>query len=545
MHRDRPIWPTGKNSNRSISAKLSPLLPAEIVMACPYGIGIAPNVTNTSFQNCSSLPSLFPDTPQSGTLDTTDPFNPLRPKRFSDTYQVQNIKVDQQARIKVTSSTFDPFIELINAETEEVIFSNDDNGRNQNSQLSFVVQPGVTYHLRVSSYARRETGDYRLTLRALTPSIKDFSFAYGHGLVDASAAVDRAIALTGRIARVTDEDKVGNETISQPTDGEVKGMEANTEQTTETEPSSIVSWNLKRIKSPSVWQRGIRGQGVVVAVVDSGVSVHHPDIKTNLWRNDREIPDNGKDDDGNGFVDDVRGWDFIKNDNNPRDGEVHGTHVAGIVGAQDNSVGITGVAPDATIMPVRVLNRNGSGTSKGVAQGIRYAVKNGANVINLSLGAPPGGRPRRSMRRALRFAHRKGVVVAIAAGNERDSLGTSRPGEPAFWAATRNLAIAVGAVNRKGEVADFSNPTGNRKVNPFVVAPGVDVGSLAAVWLRNEFGANSIDFIEPLNLSGTSMATPHVAGIAALMLSANPHLTPKQVNKILIDTANPDNLTPI
>ncbi|MEM9216733.1 MAG: S8 family peptidase [Cyanobacteria bacterium P01_F01_bin.150] len=525
MHHDRPIWPV--KDFRSSSFKRSPF-PSNQVSAGPE------LVAQRTHQSRAPLLSIFPGMTQRGTLDARDGFNPLRIKRFADTYRIKSVDVNQQVRAKVKSSTFDPFIELIDAQMDKVIFNNDDNGRNRNSQISFVVQPGVTYHLRVSSYARRETGDYELTLRALTPSLQDFSFAYGHGLVDAHAAVEEAIALSsmdmfnGVVGR------------SAPYNTALKSKpELSPETTTD------VSWNLKRIKAPQVWQQGIRGKGIVVAVVDSGVSVHHPDINTNLWRNKGEIPNNGLDDDGNGFIDDVRGWDFIKSDNNPRDGEIHGTHVAGIVGAQENSVGITGVAPDATIMPVRVLDRNGSGTSKGVAQGIRYAVKNGADVINLSLGAPPGGKPSRSIRRALRFAHRKGVVVAIAAGNEHDSLGAFRPGEPAFWAATRNLAIVVGAVNRKGEVADFSNPTGNRKVNPFVVAPGVNVGSLAAVWLRNEFDADILEFIEPLTLSGTSMATPHVAGIAALMLSANPHLTPKQVNQILVDTANPENLTSI
>lgn len=530
MHRDRPIWPT--NSLRPISPKLSPFPPTTT--------SNTPEVVAQRFQSRSPLPSLFPGSPQRGTLDATDPFNPLRPKRFADTYQVQNIKVNQQVRVKVTSSTVDPFVELINGQTDEVIFVNDDNGRNRNSQLSFVVQPSVTYHLRVSSYARRETGDYQVTLRALTPSIQDFSFAYGHGLVDATAAVDAAIALSN----VNLDGRHEFSTVDTETDP-LSSADPSSADPSSPEPLTPVSWNLQRINAPQVWQRGIQGKGAIVAIVDSGVSIHHPDIKPNLWRNRGEIPNNGLDDDGNGFVDDVRGWDFINNDNNPRDGELHGTHVAGIVGAQANNVGITGVAPDATIMPVRVLDRNGSGTAKGVAKGIRYAVRNGADVINLSLGAPPGAQPSRSIRRALRFAHRNGVVVAIAAGNEHTSLGVSRPGEPAFWAATRNLAIAVGAVNRKGEVADFSNPTGNRKVNPFVVAPGVDVGSLAAVWLRNAFGANSLEFIEPLTFSGTSMATPHVAGVAALMLSANPHLTPKQVNQILIDTANPENLTSI
>lgn len=527
MHRDRPtvwtqtVWPQEGSVSGLASKQPAPELPL-----------MAQRLPSSR----TAVRSLAPGQVRQGSLSFSDPFNSSRPKRFADNYLIKNIRTDQQVRLKATSSEFDPFIQLVNAQTDEVILSNDDNGRNRNSQLSFVVQPGVTYQLRVSSYARRETGAYTLKLRALKSTIQNFSFAYGYGLVDAEAAVTAALAL---------EDANADSGLSGSQEDIIHSVVsdvAEVQSSDDTSPTRTL-WNLKRVKAPQVWQQGIRGEGVVVAVVDSGVSVHHPDIRTNLWRNLDEIPDNGLDDDGNGFVDDVRGWDFIKDDNNPRDGERHGTHVAGIVGAHGDRV--TGVAPESTIMPVRVLDRNGSGTSKGVAKGIRYAVKNGADVINLSLGAPPGGRPSRSIRRALRFAHRQGVVVAIAAGNERDRLGTSQPGEPAFWAATRNLAIAVGAVNRRGEVADFSNPTGNRKVNSFVVAPGVEVGSLAAVWLRNAFGPNSLDLLEPLPLSGTSMATPHVAGVAALMLNANPNLTPKQVNQILSNTANPENLTPL
>ena len=475
----------------------------------------------------SSLPRIRPNTKRQGTLAPTDTEHPRRSGRFTDSYILQGVKRNQQVRVRVTSSNFDPFVEVINARTGRVILQNDDNGRNRNSRLSFVVQPGVTYQLRVSSFAQEETGRYTLSAKALTSSIKDFSFAYGHGLIDAEAAVRAALDLGSGAAS--------------------KSAQANTQLDADQSSNSVPSdqWNLGQVKAPATWTQGIRGQGVVVAVIDSGVSINHPDLASNLWRNPGEIPQNGIDDDGNGFVDDVRGWDFIQNDALPRDASLHGTHVAGIVAAADNDIGITGVAPDASIMPVRVLNRNGSGTARGVAKGIRYAVRNGADVINLSLGAPPGAGVSRVLRRAIRFAHRKGVVVAIAAGNERTDLGTTQAGEPAFWAATRNLAIAVGAVNREREVASFSNPTGNRAVNSFVVAPGVDIDSLAALWLRNAFGSANVDLIEPLSLSGTSMATPHVAGVAALMLSANPNLTPDQVSQIITETANPNNLKAI
>ncbi|NEQ98022.1 MAG: S8 family serine peptidase [Cyanothece sp. SIO2G6] len=452
-------------------------------------------------------------------MSDRDPINPNRAGRFADIYTFQGIQTDQQVRVRVSSPNFDPYIQVVNKKTGAVVVKNDDNGSSFNSRLSFVVQPGVTYQLRVSSYAPRETGKYALSVRALTPSIQDFNFAYGYGLIDAQAAVDAAIALA-------------NTPIPLETAGDmVPDPQPDAEQ-----------WNLDQINARPVWEQGHRGDNVVVAVVDTGVSLNHPDIAPNLWQNPGEIPGNGIDDDGNGFVDDTRGWDFIQDDPLPRDANYHGTHVAGIVAAPQNGIGVTGVAPDATIMPVRVLDQYGSGTAKGVADGIRYAVDNGADVINLSLGAPPGGRPSRSLRRSLRYAYQNGVVVVIAAGNERDVLGTAQPGEPAFWAASQNLGIAVGAVNRNNRVANFSNPTGNRRVNPFVVAPGVDVNSLAALWLRNVFGPNNLDLIEPLALSGTSMATPHVAGVAALMLNANPMLTVDQVIQILTSTANPDHL---
>ncbi|NET09858.1 MAG: S8 family serine peptidase [Symploca sp. SIO2B6] len=467
----------------------------------------------------SSIPRLRPKQKREGHLTTSDSLNPDRPGRFADRYILRGIKANQQVRINVTSPDFDPFIQLVNRQTGDVILKNDDNGNNTNSRLSFVVQPGITYQLRVSSYARQETGQYTLSMRALTPSIQDFSFDYGHGLIDVAAAIEAAKNFGDPAPTLS------------PTTDDGERIEPDADQ-----------WNLDQINAPAAWDQGIRGKGVVIAVVDSGVSPHHPDTSPNLWRNSGEIPDNGIDDDGNGFVDDVRGWDFIQDDNNPRDAHIHGTHVAGIAAALDNDLGVTGVAPEASIMSVRVLDAFGGGTSRGVAQGIRYAVRNGADVINLSLGAPPGERPSRALRKALRFAYKNGVVVTIAAGNERADFGTHQAGEPAFWAATRNLAIAVGAVNRNGRVANFSNPTGNRAVNSFVVAPGVNINSLAALWLRNAFGPDNVDLIEPLALSGTSMATPHVAGLAALLLSANPNLTVDQVIQIIVNTANPDNL---
>jgi subtilisin family serine protease len=255
---------------------------------------------------------------------------------------------------------------------------------------------------------------------------------------------------------------------------------------------------------------------VVVAVVDTGVDYTHPDLDANIWTNPGEIAGDAIDNDGNGFIDDIRGWDFINNDNNPMDDDSHGTHVAGTIAAENNAIGNTGVAYNAKIMPVKVLGPNG-GSSTAVAAGIRYAANNGAKVINLSLG---GGSASTAMTEAIRYAvETKGATVVIASGNE----GRTRPSFPASL--TNTWGISVGAVDRNSRLASFSNRAGQQTVD-YVVAPGVNVLSTTP---NNTYSS----------YSGTSMATPHVAGVVALMLSANPTLTPAQIEQLVTQTANP------
>ncbi|MGF1497209.1 MAG: S8 family peptidase [Elainellaceae cyanobacterium] len=457
---------------------------------------------------------LRPGRRQRGQLTTDDPANEIRPGRSADDYWLRRVKAKQQVHLKLNSTQFDTVLQVFDANTGELLFQNDDSftGSFQatNSRLTFIVKPRVDYLVRVTSYSSGETGKYRLRARAFTPSILDFSFSYGAGLVDAEAAVAAAIASLP-------EAPSPNIPPADAPEGELE------------------SWNLEQVRAPQVWQQGITGQDTVVAVVDTGVGLNNPDLAPNIWRNLDEIPDNGIDDDNNGFVDDVNGWDFTSDRPTPGDRNGHGTHVAGIVAATRNGTSVTGVAPDAQIMPVRVLNSSGSGTQSRVAKGIRYAAQNGADVINLSLGANPGTKVRRQLRRALKLAANLDVTVVIAAGNERQELGSTRSGEPAFWASTRNLGIVVGAVDETLKVADFSNPMGNRRLGDplpnFVVAPGVRVFSL-------------LPFTNlPFPLSGTSMAVPHVAGVVALMRSVNPSLTSEEITTILSATARPEGIT--
>jgi Ca2+-binding RTX toxin-like protein len=280
-------------------------------------------------------------------------------------------------------------------------------------------------------------------------------------------------------------------------------------------------WGLDLVNAPEVWNRGYTGQGIVVAVIDTGVDYTHPDLDSNIWVNSDEIPGNGIDDDGNGYIDDIRGWDFRDGDNNPMDMDIdgHGTHVAGIIAAENNGFGVTGVAFNAKIMPVRVDLRYSPESDGNIAAGIRYAANNGADAINLSLGLGASFNPLPQTALAIKEAVNKGVVVVTAAGND----GGLQPVYPARYAT--DFGITVGAVDRNNAVPFFSNHAGTAPLD-YVVAPGVDVLSTVP---GNKYETES----------GTSMSAPYISGVAALVLSANPNLSPAQVENTLTATANP------
>ncbi|MGL5065378.1 MAG: S8 family serine peptidase [Microcoleus sp.] len=353
----------------------------------------------------------------------------------------------------------------------------------------FSLTPG-TYYARVYNFSG--STNYNLNLAAKPAA--GFSNNYGYGLVDANAAVARTF----------------NSPVKFPEFPNLGGND----------------WARDMVNAPEVWQGGITGNGIVVAVVDSGVDYTHRDLDANIWQNVDEIPNNRIDDDRNGYIDDVMGWDFVSNDNTPMDDTFydeyygHGTYIAGAIAAERNDFGITGVAYNAKIMPVKVWPAFGYKYDNNIAAGIRYAVDNGANVINLSLS---GGSRSREIDNAIQYATNKGVVLAIAAGNERLS-------EPNYPAINTNLGgIAVGGIDRNNKMYEFSNRAGFRLLD-YVVAPGVDIVSTTPY---NTYKTNS----------GTSIAAPHVAGVAALVLNANPKLTPAQVEQILTSTANANGIT--
>ena len=274
------------------------------------------------------------------------------------------------------------------------------------------------------------------------------------------------------------------------------------------------NWGADMVKAPSAWAKGYTGKGTVIAVLDTGVDYNHQDLKNNIWTNNKEIPGNGIDDDGDGYVDDVYGWNFADNNNNTIDTYGHGTHVAGTIAGENNNFGVTGVAYDAKIMPVKVLGNDGSGTYSAIAQGIHYAVDRGANVINLSLG---GDYPNSTLESAIEYADSKNVTVVMAAGNS----GNPAPAYPARYA--NKHGIAVGAVDKNKNMASYSDRAGNDTLS-YVTAPGSSIYS-------------TVPGDKYATYSGTSMASPHVAGVAALMLSANPNLTSGQIRQMITETA--------
>ncbi|HUO49863.1 MAG TPA: S8 family serine peptidase, partial [Acidimicrobiales bacterium] len=267
-------------------------------------------------------------------------------------------------------------------------------------------------------------------------------------------------------------------------------------------------YGLAKIGAPSAWDTA-RGSGVVVAVVDTGLDFTHPDIDANVWTNPGEVPGNGIDDDGNGLVDDWRGWDFVGDgDNDPRDENGHGTHVAGTVAAEgNNGLGVIGVAWQARVMAVRALDADGSGEASGLAAAIVYATDEGADVINASWG---GEGVSQVMADAIDHAVAQGVVFVAAAGNGDVDAVTIFP-------ANHPRAITVSAIDSNDQKADFSNFGGVIDV----AAPGVGILSL-----ENGTGG----YIE---LDGTSQAAPHVSGVAALVLGRHPTFSVEQVRQAL------------
>ena len=387
----------------------------------------------------------------------------LEDRADRDWFAVQ-LEAGERYRFDLVGNTLqDPYLYLRGA-AGELLTDDDDGGSGLNSQITFQATADGRYFLDAGAYTDSFTGTYTLSATQLAPPDPGFNSTDGYGHVDAKRAFENLLDVS-----ISDVPELGGNL-----------------------------WGLDNVNAPEVWTggegfSGVTGENVTIAVIDTGVDSNHSEFNGRM----------------------VAGYDFVDDDTTAEDGHGHGTHVAGTIAGANDGSGITGVAYDADIMPIRVLNDSGSGSLADVIAGIRWAADNGADVINLSLG---GGGYSQSMFDAVQHASESGSVVVMAAGNS----GGSSPGYPAAHAVSYGMAI--GAVDQSRAMAGFSNRAGNDTMD-YVTAPGVNIYSAIP-------GGGYARF------SGTSMAAPHVAGIAGLLKSHDPNLTAPTIETLLTQSAS-------
>jgi subtilisin family serine protease len=310
-------------------------------------------------------------------------------------------------------------------------------------------------------------------------------------------------------------------------------------------------WYLPKIKAEAAWDKVTGSPDVVIAVIDSGIDINHPDLRDNIWHNTAENATNGIDDDNNGFIDDYSGWDFVDNTNDPSPkfssqytdtGLAHGTLIAGIIGASGNNrLGIAGLDWQAKIMPLRALDDKGEGRVSDVIRAIDYAVNNGADIINLSF---VGSIYSQGLQEALERANKAGIIVVAASGNDQGQGNGYNLDKTLLYPACnrdaewKNLTIAVAATDILDQKTNFSS-YGNRCIS--LSAPGVSFFGLNPY--RPGFGGGAFDTYFNGYWSGTSMATALVSGAAALIKEVNPALNSRDVIDILLRSADDINST--
>jgi subtilisin family serine protease len=317
------------------------------------------------------------------------------------------------------------------------------------------------------------------------------------------------------------------------------------ENPTLAEPTREITYNVLKVNANLVWALGYTGEGIIVAIVDTGVNYNHYDLRDHMW----EHPDYPN-----------HGWNFVNNGNNPMDDHNHGTHCAGTVAGDGTAGSQTGMAPDALIMAVKVWNNVGSGSTAQMCAGIQFAVDKGAHVVSMSGGVYGGGSSseRIQFRNTMINVLEAGVVASIAAGNEGPGGNYVAPPNsvrvpgncPPPWlhpdqttTGGQTAVVCVGATNSNDALAGFSSlgpvtwqsisgfddypySPGMGLIRPDVCAPGVTIKSCSRTNIQGY-----------MNMDGTSMATPCVAGVMALMLSKNSNLTPAEICEILETTA--------
>jgi thermitase len=303
--------------------------------------------------------------------------------------------------------------------------------------------------------------------------------------------------------------------------------QSQTESVLMNDPAIHKMWGLEKANALDAWQLSQGSRDIIVAVVDTGIDVNHPDLKNNLWRNPgetgkdsqgRDKATNGIDDDNNGYIDDVHGWNFVHNNNHIKDNHDHGTHIAGIIGAEGgNNFGITGIAPKVSIMVLKYYDPNSDGDNLvNTIKAFEYAVQMNAHIINYS-----GGGKQFSQKEfeVVKKAEQKGILFVAAAGNEHSNSDINK-----YYPADYELdnIISVTAIDPDLKVLPTSN-YGVRTVD--IAAPGENIYSTKP---DGKFG----------HMTGTSQATAFVSGVAALLMAHNRDFDAKSVRKYILNTGD-------
>lgn len=409
-------------------------------------------------------------------------------------------------------------------------------------ELALVSEAGQLY---------RWTTEDRVDLRTVRhPAVAYAQQNFTYGLLANPSLVKHRDAL---IANWNEVSLLPEATQPRATDN--PAIEQPSVQATGADPLLSKSWGMGATGAIAAFNTYPQGRDIVVAITDTGVDYNHKDLINNMWRNAKEIPGDGVDNDGNGYVDDIVGWDFAANDNKPFDLTMsmfeiilqggnpgHGTHVAGCVAAtHNNSQGIAGPAPQAKIMALRFITEKGQGTTEAAIKSIDYAVDNGAHIINASWGGEKGSEPDVALQDAIRRAEAKGVIFVAAAGNGRvqgqAAVGFNndtdpKPMVPASYDFPNMVAVA--AIDSSNNLAAFSN-FGQRTVK--IGAPGVKVFSTVP---GSKYQDTVINFGSmQVTWDGTSMASPFVSGALAVLWSDAPNDTFAAVRSRLFSKAEP------